>query len=493
MRPSVLTLSLVGIWLALSACAASPTAPRATAVDPGPRLVPRADATKAARAASAVKAVKPADGHADTHWFDAEDPRCRSMRHALRCVAGTVVRIGVMENPMTGPTACLAWCATGAGQRHGEYRQTLIGTTRAGELLRGRYRRGRPAGTWTTWTGDTCRAAPGPRRPGGCDSSRCLSEESYDTQGLLDGTRQVWSPAGRLVLREDFQHGVRAGCYESFHPDGKPRLQGRFAPGSAPEWGTLIKVPLAERAAPPVEGSPPPARQSVPVGVWREWYASGRLAIERSFDAAGRPDGAFCFYRPDGTRIACHDLRGGTGTLIEYDEAGGRMERLPFVRGELEGIRVEWIEGRVARRQGYRRGQPHGVNAERDEQGRLTVRESYRDGVLHGACLEQSFNSDGSREITTGRYCWGNKCGRWTRTIPSSGFVEVEVFDARGTAIAGWSRDREGVLQEPWSAAAERRKDHQKCLRALAEGGCCDPEQHPPRGARMCINGDPGR
>jgi len=466
------------------------TPPSTTAPPTRPLARPVAHDVAVAPEPRVTAPVHPDDRSVDPAFR--EEAWCVLVRDALRCAEDRVVRIAYFSNAMTGPTHCQAWCADAAGQRDGEFRQALIGITRAGELVAGRYDHGVPVGIWRTEVDAGCRFARGPARDA-CEPPQRLAEESYDARGLLDGERRAWGADGRLRLREHFSHGLRSGAYETWHPNGQRARSGQLAVLPPPSWDPELGLAPIQRAAPAVNIWPPAGVRSVAVGSWQSWDETGRLVATERYDDAGQPIGDFCHWNDRRAQMECEPLKQGTGTLTRLDADGRPAAKYRFAGGKLSGT-SEWFQhGRRVGRQTFAKGKAQGLHEEWDDEGHLVLRETYRNDLLHGPYLEQQWEENGRREITRGRYCNDQKCGLWVRTMPPTRLRAERTYDVHGDQIAERSWDEDGQPIDAWSLAEQRAADHRACLAELAKGGCCDPEQRPPPGAKLCENGDPGR
>lgn len=119
--------------------------------------------------------------------------------------------------------------------------------------------------------------------------------------------------------------------------------------------------------------------------------------------------------------------------------------------------------------------------------------ETWRNGKRHGTHIERECERGVVKIVLRGRYCRDIRCGVWTRRVLGTKARERWVYGKHGGMIAKTVWDERGRVVEHWSLAAQRRAAHKACLRELARGGCCDPEQNPPKGAKMCINGQKSR
>lgn len=115
--------------------------------------------------------------------------------------------------------------------------------------------------------------------------------------------------------------------------------------------------------------------------------------------------------------------------------------------------------------------------------------EHLRGGKRHGVYVDRECNAGRVESVTRGHYCRGLKCGVWTKRWLGSRARSREVYGKHEQMIARTEWDDSGHIVERWTVAGLKRADHRACLRELKRGGCCDPEQNPPPGANMCVNG----
>lgn len=152
------------------------------------------------------------------------------MRLALALVAGLAL------NATTAPAATATYVVTGQcrdGRPHGAYELRMPD----GQMrVAGAFNRGKRVGTFLFWSTAGVRIALLPF-----------------TDDVLDGTVALWYSTGnarslpRPKLEATYAAGRPAGSVRSWHPDGRPRAQYRYAQGV-----------LAEALAWNAEGAPLP-------------------------------------------------------------------------------------------------------------------------------------------------------------------------------------------------------------------------------------------
>ncbi len=256
--------------------------------------------------------------------------------------------------------------------------------------------------------------------------------------GKLHGMREARHYNGRLAEREFYARGELHGARKAWAFDGSLKASGSYRAGKK-------------------------------IGVHKRF--SGRLpvSVER-YDKAGLAHGRFCYWHKRGR--SCFSMRRGTGTMRSYDERGRVVGARVFVAGDLRR-ETQW---------------------DRNTCGRPALeRTSWRNGKRHGAFVSRECEYGAVKIVSRGRYCTGDKCGVWTRRFTKTRAKEREVYNRRGDLIAKTVWGDSGRIVDNWSVKAIKRAEHLKCLRELKRGGCCDPEQNPPKGAKMCINGQKSR
>jgi antitoxin component YwqK of YwqJK toxin-antitoxin module len=385
---------------------------------------------------------------------DAADERiCRRFQTALACPPGATPRGEVTMLSEEGSLFCIAWCER-AGVKDGDY--VLASLSRDGPEEQGRYAGGARQGIWRTWD-RTC--IPGGR----CAGRRLLREEGFRGD-VQHGLGRSWRGNGQLVERGDWVEGERHGVHERWHDDGRLAERGEF-------------------------------RRGKPVGVHESWYHTGIPSARRGYDEAGRPHGRWCHWRLDGSEIACFGMKHGTGLLREYDAEGQLVREVPMRDGREHGTVRDWAPyaGHPFGQAQYRNGKLHGRVREW-QHGCLTLDATYRDDTLHGPYLKVECDEHTGRPLrsTRGTHCRGEPCGAWTDREHDGSHKRVYRYGKDGTVVAEttWHHGR---VADSWDAARLQAEEHARCLRELARGGCCDPEQRPPPGARPCFNGDDGR
>jgi len=225
-----------------------------------------------------------------------------------------------------------------------------------------------------------------------------------------------------------------------------------------------------------------------PHGRWLVRRA-GTVITEENYNRGTR-HGRFCTTHRKGR--SCNRMRNGTGVLRRYSDAGKLNRIVPMRRGKFHGITKQWdARGRlILTRQHYNGEMRMQTEWEPDACGRApTDVQSWRKGKRHGLQVERECRNRRVIWVSRKRYCRGTKCGVWTRRSGRTKARERETYDRSGTLIAKTVWSDSGRVVDSWSKAAMKRAEHNKCLRELKRGGCCDPEQNPPRGAKLCING----
>jgi hypothetical protein len=249
-------------------------------------------------------------------WFR-DQARCVELRPQLTCATDRQARIGVSQNPMTGLTGCHVFCADRRGDKDGEFIQRTVGKRGSEETIRGRYAHGKPVGQGTHES-----------------SSSPSREEFYDEHGHLHGRRLAWSPSGKLLARENLEHGLRRGAYEAWHANGARQTAGQFTIGASSNHLQSLWIPGPFPMARGVEVFASDAGRGVPVGVWLSWFPNGARFRTQSFGAMGQPSGESCRYAASGELVECtttpvaEDWPHQSGPADDSEERGTEPKKL---------------------------------------------------------------------------------------------------------------------------------------------------------------------
>jgi antitoxin component YwqK of YwqJK toxin-antitoxin module len=158
------------------------------------------------------------------------------------------------------------------GVLHGPY-EALVGA----ERVRGRYERGREAGTWT-WT----------------DLEGRKRREGEFAAGVRTGTWRAWHANGTPASEETYVDGVLEGLVTEFDESGVRRAERNYK----------ANQPHGECREYHPDGAPAAHihySEGVPHGPQTRWYENGVVQMEGSMDR-GKRSGPWIYNRLDGTR-----------------------------------------------------------------------------------------------------------------------------------------------------------------------------------------------
>jgi antitoxin component YwqK of YwqJK toxin-antitoxin module len=166
------------------------------------------------------------------------------------------------------------------------------------------------------------------------------------------------------------------------------------------------------------------------------WAPAGKVRQTAGTYSHGLQDGAWQTWRPDGTPWEQTYYRDGKKHgpwLVRH--ANGRIEvDGEHVADEQHGAWTWWYaNGKRQASSAYVHGREHGASTEWDEDGAVTSQGSYHFGDRIGPWLETDWF-----HTARGRYCKGERCGRW------------EVFEDGRLESAGEFRD--GRRHGTWSS-----------------------------------------
>jgi len=431
---------LIAAWVPLLGCPSSPPTPT------GPSVTTVASQHSDTSLAPALPAAQTAAPRPDT-----PESRCEQISEEAACGSDAVARHDLRMLSEEGSLFCFAWCENARGQKHGPFTQANVSSYRY--HVEGEYEDGAESGTWRRWS----RYCPAGER---C-ADRFLKSLTQYRGGKRHGTAESWHDGATIAGRTEWKAGKRHGPQEKWDRRGKAVLKARYINGS-------------------------------PRGTHETFWPNGALSSQRIYDERGLLDGMQCDWAADSTVIVCFRMASGTGTVREYEDAG-LIAEIPMKHGKRHGVVKRWdsASGKLVGKTRFRAGVAHGRSQEwRD--GCLEFDANYRDGEYHGRYreIECDLATGKPRHSTVGRYCNGERCGTWVER--GTDYKRRFRYNASGDVVAKtiWENGR---VVESWDVATQRREERAKCLAELKRGGCCDPEQNPPRGAKMCINGSKAR
>jgi antitoxin component YwqK of YwqJK toxin-antitoxin module len=375
------------------------------------------------------------------------EARCARLEAALACPAGTARGRELAILSEEGSRFCLAWCARSDGTRDGPIVHANVSSGRS--HVEGHLVAGKRDGEWRTWN-RTC-------LPGEICRDRVLVSLEHYRADRLHGMAERRHPDGRTAERGAWIDGERDGVHEQWNVDGVLVSRGSYARGTH-------------------------------LGTHETWWSADQLASRTSYDAHGRLDGEQCQWTRSGAPLPCSRIHAGTGTTREYED-DVLVAEIELRDGVPHGVERRWDLQELIAEIHHRDGKPHG-RTRKWRHGCLELDATYRDGTLHGPYTEIECDDRTGKPTrwTTGRNCAGAPCGTWTERTADGSYRRVYRHGASGEVVAEtvWL---DGRISESWDAAKLRAAEHALCLRELKRGGCCDPEQRPPPGARLCENG----
>ncbi len=274
------------------------------------------------------------------------------------------------------------------------------------------------------------------------------------------------STDGPIRETTTYLHGPRNGPYRTFHPNGAPHVTGAYK-REAPHgrWTTMTVDGVLVLEQTFEDGNP--------VGMTTRRYPDGSRASEQQHDEAGRPDGVWTSWKPDGTVIDVAEFRDGTGIERTFDADGQLLTEQRYVDGELHGIgRV--IEDHRTVETMWSHGKQTGLQRE-IVAGCVKTERTLVDGRAHGpfrklSCGPKAF------ELQTGAYCGGHFCGLWVERSPRTGFItKITEYDALSMKLAEAKFDARKKLADFWTLDENLRLPRAACYQAIVGGLCCDP------------------
>lgn len=276
-------------------------------------------------------------------------------------------------------------------------------------------------------------------------------EETF-ARGVLRGRRKIWSRSV-LVADETYdRRGRRDGRYASWRSTRLKRVEGTYAAGKRTgRWVWHDRYGKPDR-----EGSYVAGKRD---GAWREWW-DDKLVWSGHY-TAGRPDGAFVYYRRDGSELGRSELADGTGWMMTFHRNGKPASKQHLSKGRADGRYVELTsDGKLLVDGRYARGVKHGTWKEQTERGVPVLEQHWKRGQLDGVVkkyvdgkpsLEARYTGglpDGpyveyrdGKPAVVGQFDKGGKTGTWTW------------YDAGG-AVVRIATYKDGVLDGPYRETA---------------------------------------
>jgi len=132
----------------------------------------------------------------------------------------------------------------------------------------------------------------------------------------LQGQFEVYFPNKVLEKKGTYRNDELDGPYVLNHPNGQARETGTFTNGQR-------------------------------TGLWREYYASGKLSVEHTYDEAGKEHGAYHDYDTQGRHFSdTYYDHGRIVRLVHLDAAGKTTADVTFKKGRQD-VKAYDTEGRV--------------------------------------------------------------------------------------------------------------------------------------------------
>lgn len=312
-------------------------------------------------------------------------------------------------------------------------------------------------------------------------------ELSY-SNGKTEGGETRWED-GQMVLRGTWKEGLRAGLWEEWHRNGKPKSRGEYAiDADGKSYRSGRWTTWADNGQKTSEGDYLVGARS---GEWTEWYASGQIKQQGAYGTEKLSDGSEAVDR----RV---------GLWTEWHENGQPKSKGHWANGAEQGEWQEWYESGQKRFEGVRvdgrsvsgtTWHPSGEIArtfaeEKDAQGKIiTKTKTYypnnklkmsfgtmSDGKSHGAF--EAWSAQGVKQVA-GSFVEGEKNGVWTYWDPKGNELGKESWEngvLKSPAIAkpraAQARQRRALQQRQKSELARKKAEEADSRKAGAE----DPE-----------------
>lgn len=143
-------------------------------------------------------------------------------------------------------------------------------------------------------------------------------------------------------------------------------------------------------------------------GHFRKWN-NNRLVFDGTY-RSGIPVGRFRYWNmEDGELLEDFTIVNGTGTYVELDGFGQRIEQTKYKSGKHHGLSTKWRQdGTRKSESSYANGKLHGLRREWTSEGVKTLEESYTDGLANGVFRYWTEEGKllGEFEMTMGTGIW---------------------------------------------------------------------------------------
>ncbi|MCB9234394.1 MAG: toxin-antitoxin system YwqK family antitoxin [Bacteroidia bacterium] len=160
-------------------------------------------------------------------------------------------------------------------------------------------------------------------------------------------------------------------------------------------------------------------------GIWRQWYANGRLRSQSVYEN-GRLEGLQELWYPEGNKQGEIHYKNGVkdGISTFWNEYGRKSGEIPYQNGQIHGTKRSWNkEGILTMEVDYGEDKLNGRRRIWYETGELRSEENFQEGILEGQAKYYFLN--GNLEMA-GNYHLGEKDGYWEH------FYENGLKDAAG-------------------------------------------------------------
>lgn len=285
------------------------------------------------------------------------------------------------------------------GRLHGDYADFWHNGQKRSS---GRYVDGKKQGEWVEWFNDFTPAAKGAyqddRKVGPWvelyESGDLRAEGEY-RDGRPVGTWKRWSRKGDLTEESSCFEANAEGRRKTFHAD---------------------KTPMEEYLC----------RYGVPRGAFERRNVEGEVEERGVFDSAGRKDGVWERFHPDGLPAERRTWKGGleADSLWAWDAAGRIRQRGHFVDGVGEVVGYDSL-GRLASRERRARGKPEGESWTYHPDGKPKGLVLNRDGK---GVLFKKWHANG-RLAGEGGFKDGKRSGPWSQYGPEGQPLELALYE----------------------------------------------------------------
>ena len=258
----------------------------------------------------------------------------------------------------------------------------------------------------------------------------------YDLDSLPHGKWKWFYDDETLRMEGNFKHGLKNGYFKEYDHDGNLISATKYVDGEKIEKAEeLVKLEVRTDYYPDgkvkVVGT---YKDGIPEGVRREYneqgeveksyiFRHGRIVGEGIFTDAGKKEGFWKEYYPDGTLKAVGSYQDDQriGKWKFYYKSGQLEEIGKYVEGAPDSVwRWFYQSGKLLRTENFYNGLQDGVMTEYDEQGNIITQGDYLEGKKEGKWIYQV--GDMREE---GNYAEGLRNGLW-KSYYADGTVAFE-------------------------------------------------------------------